>query len=399
MHPCRLKERGMRNGKKTLITLLFVLCYLLFDGSLWAFDVGLMLDQNAYYPSEESDTAFAYKGLAIPYLSGLMGDLGEFYISAGINFQNNPWSFVPELLRTELYYAEGGMEMSLGRMSYSDPLGFIASGLLDGERFSFHTEAGTFSVGAWYTGFIYKKRINIEMTDGDRESNNAAFDYGNFTDSYFAPRRVLVAFDWEHQGLGERVFARLSLLGQVDLTGAELNSQYIIGKMIVPFSVFSVSFGGCFELMQKSGDMSMAFAAELGTAWKTASQGLSLLARYSSEKSGSMAVFLPVTTNAQGQIYPVKLSGFSIASLDYTARLHRTFAISLTPSCFFLSDIISTSGKFLIGTEFFGVFYWSPLPDISVNLGGGVFLRSLGNVEPKGKNLWRAELNLVLSLF
>jgi hypothetical protein len=385
--------------KRTILTLLVTLCCLLFVPSIWAYDVGLMLDQNAYYAGVESDTAFAYKGLVIPRFSSLVGDAGEFYISAGINYQNNPWSFVPELLHTEFSWIANGMEISLGRISYSDPLGFIASGLFDGGRFSCFTEAGTFRAGAWYTGFIYKKRINIEMTDGDAESNDAAFDYGNFTGSYFAPRRVLAAFDWEHQGIGERVFARLSLLGQFDLTGAELNSQYLAGKMTVPFKSFAVSFGGCFEFMEKPGNVSTAFAAELGAVWKNTSQGLSLLTRYSSAESDSLAAFLPVTTNAQGQIFAAKLSGLSMASLDYTARLHRTFTISLTPSYFFLSDFINTSGKFFRGAEFFGAFYWSPLPDISVNLGGGAFLPSLGNVAPNEKTLWRVELNLVLSLF
>jgi hypothetical protein len=295
--------------KKTLSTLLFVICYSLFANCLWAYDVGVILDQNADYSVAGSDTVFIYKGLVIPRLSGLISSTGEFYISAGVNYQNDPWSFVPELLRTELSWRKSGMEISLGRVPYSDPLGFIASGLFDGGRFSYYTEAGTFSAGAMYTGFVYKKRINIEMTSGDEESNNAAFDYGDFSGSYFAPRRVLAAFDWEHQGLGERVFARFSCLGQFDLTGAELNSQYLAGQMIVPFELFAVSLGGSSDLMENRRNMNTAFAAELETVWKTPSQGFSLLARYSSAESGSLAAFLPVTANTQGQILAVKLSG------------------------------------------------------------------------------------------
>jgi len=171
--------------------------------------------------------------------------------------------------------------------------------------------------------------------------------------------------------------------------------------MIVPFNIFAFGFGGCLELMENSGDVNKALAAELELSWKTASQGLSLLARYSSAKSGSLAVFLPVTTNAQGQILAAKFSGLSIASLDYTARLHRTFTFGLTASYFLLSDYNASgiiSGN-LLGAEFFGAFYWSPLPDIGINLGGGAFLPSLGNVTPDGKTLWKVELNLVLSLF
>jgi hypothetical protein len=386
----------MRNKKRTVLSFLFVICYLLFDNSLWAFDVGLTLDQNIYYSGVEKLTAIPYKGLAIPRLTGLMGDIGEFYISAGINFQNNPWGYVPEILRTELFWSQRGMELSIGRISYSDPLGFIASGLFDGERFSYHTETGTFGFSALYTGLIYKKRITIEMTPGDEKSNDAAIDYDHFTDSYFAPRRVLAAIDWEHQGIGERVYARLSLLGQFDFTGAELFSQYITGKMIVPFKILIVSFGGCLELLENSENKDIALAAELGTAWRTASQGLSLLARYSSAATDSMAKFIPVTTNPQGQILLERLSGVSIASLNYTARLHQTFTISLTPSYFF--DLNNAYGRFLRGAEFFGAFYWSPLPDVNVNLGGGIFLPSLGNISRSDRNLWRVELNLVLSL-
>jgi len=384
--------------RTTVLSLLFALYYLLFVPCLWAYDVGLTLDQNANYSGVESGTAFAYNGLAIPRVSGLFGGSGEFYLSAGINYQNNPLSFVPELLRTGLSSRGNGMEISLGRITYSDPLGFIASGLFDGGRFSYYTEIGTFSTGALYTGLLYKKRISIDMTKSDEESNRAAFDYDDFTGSYFAPRRLLVAFDWEHQGIGERVFARLSLINQFDFTDAELHSQYITGKMIVPFRIFSFSLGGCLEVIENSGSMEMAFAAELGTAWKSASQGLSLSARCSSAESAPMAKFLPVTTIAQGKILPVKLSGISVFSLDYTARLHRTFSISLTPSYFLLSDFKNASGRLFMGPEFFGAFYWSILPDVSVNLGCGVFMPSLGNV-PGGKTLWRAELNLVLALF
>jgi hypothetical protein len=385
----------MENKKRILLSLLFIIFYSLFDNSLWAFDVGLTLDQNVNYSGVEKLAAIPYKGLAIPRLSGLMGDIGEFYFSAGINFQNNPFGYVPELLRTELFWSQRGMELSIGRMSYSDPLGFIASGLFDGERFSYNTETGTFSFGAWYTGFIYKKRITIEMTDDDKKLNDTALDYNEFTSSYFAPRRVLAALEWEHQGLAERVYARFSFLSQFDFTGAELYSQYITGKMIVPFKFFSVSFGGCLELMEISESKDTAFAAELGAAWRTAFQGISLLARYSSAKNASMADFNPVTTNPQGQIIAKRLSGLSMASLNYTAQLHPTFTISFTPSYFFLSDFNNTSG-YLLGPEFFGAFYWSPLPDINVNLGGGTFLPSFGNVG--GKTLWRVELNLILSM-
>jgi len=41
---------------------------------------------------------------------------------------------------------------------------------------------------------------------------------------------------------------------------------------------------------------------------------------------------------------------------------------------------------------------WSPASDLQINLGGGIFLPSLGNVAPNEKNFWRIEINAIFSL-
>jgi hypothetical protein len=377
--------------------LLIVICHLLFVSSLFAVDVGLVLDQNAEYSNSGDDTAFAYTGIAIPRITGLVGDTGDFYISAGLTYKNDPWSFVPELLRTDLSLRPGNMDFTVGRMSFDDPLGFIASGLFDGARLAFDTDKGSFGVGVWYTGFLYKKRANIEMTDNEYTANNTALDYGDFANSYFAPRRVLAAIDWEHNGLWEKVLARLSLLGQFDLSEEKLNSQYLAGKMMIPFGAFDFDLGGCFELLEANGETGSAFAAETAFAWRNPVHYLSLGAKYASGKGGNTSAFLPLTTVTQGHILEPKLSGMTIFSLDYTAKLHETFSAGLYPAYFMLTG--GDEGKRMLGGEIFAALYWSPAPDISINLGGGAFLPSLGNVTPDEKVSWRAELNVVLALF
>ena len=390
--------------KRAILALSFALCSLIFVPSLFAVDVGLVLDQNAEYSGSGGDSAFSYKGIAIPRVTGLIGDAGDFYVSAGLSYKNDPWGFVPELLRTDLNWQSGSMEFAVGRMAYDDPLGYIASGLFDGGRATFGTDAGSFSAGAWYTGFLYKKRANIEMSENELEANNNAIDYKDFFNTYFAPRRFLAAIDWEHKGLWEKALTRLSLIGQFDLTDEKINSQYLAGKATVPVETkvstgaFSIDLGGCFELIEANSDIGSAFAAETALAWRNPVHYLSLGAKYSSGESDALAAFLPLTTNTQGQILKPKLSGITMLSLDYTARLHETFSVGLYPAYFMLADS-GSAGKRMLGGEIFAAFYWSPAPDININLGGGAYLPSLGNAAPDKESYWRVELNVVLSLF
>ena len=78
----------MKNERKQLLTFLFVICYLLFADSLFAVDVGLVLDQNAIVIGD--GPAFGYNGIFIPRITGLIGNAGDFYISGGINYKSDP---------------------------------------------------------------------------------------------------------------------------------------------------------------------------------------------------------------------------------------------------------------------------------------------------------------------
>jgi len=384
--------------KISLLSLLFTICYLLTANSLFAIDVGVVLDQNAKYSNADDDTAFDYDGIAIPRITGLVGDTGDFYISAGFSYMNNPWSFVPELLRTDINWSFGGMDLTVGRMVYDDPLGYIASGLFDGARFSYNTNTGTFSIGAWYTGLLYKKRANIEMTENENMAINTDLYYGDFANTYFAPRRVLAALDWEYKGLLEKAITNLSLLGQFDLTEEKLNSQYFAGKIIIPYGAFSFILGGCFELIEANDETNSAFAAQAAVEWRHPVHYLALGAKYASGKTGSLSAFLPLTTNTLGHILEPKLSGLTMISLDYTARLNDIYSVGVFPAYFMLNGSDS-GGKNRLGAEIFAAFYYSPMPDISINLGAGAFLPSLGNVTPDEKASWRVELNVVISLY
>ena len=385
---------------------------------LWAVDFGFVLDQTAGFGGYGTDGKFDYSGMAIPRFSTLVGDNGSLFISAGFradyqyqvaDYQYKNWILMPELLRTEFSWHFGAGQITVGRMQYSDPLGFIANGLFDGARVSLETTAGTFSAGAWYTGLLYKLRANIAMTDREVEANNIKPDYTHFSDTYFAPRRIVSALSWEHPELGQLFRVNIDLLGQFDVSGyTPLNTQYAVAKVAFPWDAFVFNLGGSFEMKEVSGDTGIGLAGELGAAWAlptTFESRLSLLGRFTSGvvANSSVDAFLPVTTELQGDILQAKLSALSVISLDYTARLTQALSAGISSSYFVRSDLATYSdygnNGYFLGNEFFAALFWNPFTDIQVNLGGGVFLPSLGNAAPDGENLWRIALNVILALY
>ena len=390
-----------------------VLLVLICGASVWAADFGLVLDQSAGISGFESDSNFDYTGGLLPRVSGLAGENGEYYVSAGfyLKYKIEEFSFVPELLRTDINFRFNNIYFRLGRMYYQDPMALITDGLFDGAIVGYNTPVGLFSLGAWYTGLLFKDRANITMTVSDYEKTAAVLDYSDFAETYFAPKKFIAALGWEHPALGERFRTRLSALGQFDLGSEKLNTQYFVGKITLPITSAFFDVGGAFELKEYDGNTATGFAAELGLSWFTpipVSDRLLLRGRYASGSTSAMGAFLPVTTVEQGTLLKAKLSGLSVITLDYSARLARPVGLSLAANYFIRNDtktyisypVSEGDGDGnMLGGEFFAWLLWSPFSDLRVNLGGGVFLPSMGNVAPDAASLWRLELNVILALF
>ena len=369
---------------------------------LSAFDFELVLDQSAAYDRTGETNSFEYEGSLVPRFSGLLGENGNYAVSAGLSYEygkagNEQWNLIPELIEANFFFNFNNWNLNFGRMFYQAPLSFIVNGFFDGGLISFDTRAGIFSAGAWYTGFINKSRAMIKMTDEEYRDFYSVIEYNNdFVNTYFAPSRAFMALEWEHPSIARYLRLGVSLLGQFDFTNEELHSQYLIAKMTMPFGIFTLDLGGCFSLLQQSGEMKTALAAEMELGWYWQKQGLSFLARYSSGHADSMGAFLPITTTTQGNILYSALSGLTVFSIDYSLRLHQMLSFNLIPA-YYIGNAGANSG--VSGGEIFGRINFSPFSDIMFSLGGGMFIPSPENTAPYDNNVWRLELNLVIAIF
>jgi hypothetical protein len=427
IHP-QNKYSTSRHGS-LLIRSLF-LAFFIFNSSFlmcYAADFGLVLGQYAEFNTEgkggntvPSPEGFQYQASLLPHFSMLLKDSSELYFSAGIslNIEDHIYG-VFELLRNEYSYHSGNWRIRAGRIHYSDPLDLVATGLFDGARFTYNTTRGNFGVGAWYTGLLYKKNANITMTTADQVSWDTALDYGDFFNTYFAPRRFLASLDWEHPAVAELLSLKAAITIQADLSGKDekYHSQYFTVKASLPFKSFLFELGGSLEIAEFKPEidgkaLNAAFAWDLGLSWTLPTKfdsELSFTGLFASGNTyGSVGAFVPVTGNLYGKIIQAKLSGISILSLDYTAQFVESLKVSLITSYFVRNDLgtflawpvnhADNTGYFL-GNELFLGLAWSPVSDVQLSLGGGVFLPVLGNVNPGEKPKWRAELSAVIVLY
>jgi hypothetical protein len=417
-----LREKEMPEMNRITFSnciVVFLIFLLLPLFALPANDWGLQLDQGADVHNSPGGNNFSYSGTVIPWLSAPAGP-AKAYLSGAFTaeFVNGSFSPIPELLRTEASFPLGeGGEIKAGRMIYNDPAGLVANGLFDGAAFSLDSGLGAFRAGIWYAGLLYKKNAKIAMTDGETDSYDAPLDYSDsarFAATYFAPRRLLFALDWDNAGLSESLRLKAGFVGQADLSGGgELyHSQYLAAKAGILVNDFAFDAGACFELAEivsgASSQSKAALAGELGAGWlppTSIKDRLTLTARLSSGSDGALTAFAPITAEEQGGVLKAKLSGLSAIRLDYAARPRESLLFSLASTYFFLSDGVTykdlppgSAGR-VLGNEFSGSLSWSPFSDLRFNLGGGAFLPSWGNADGAGETRWRVELNAVLTIF
>jgi len=403
--------------KVKIISFIIAIVFLL-PSFLYAADFGLVLNVMGGYGNPEiEENEPEIKTDLWTYFSTLVGDNGEFIATAGFTLgSNEEFYHVPEILHTEFTMRFGASGIRVGRFTYIDPLAFIASGLFDGIQYSYNSSKGIFSIGAWYTGLLYKKNVNITMTSEDMEEFGKPFDYSDFFNTYFAPRRAFAAFGWEHPSVGELVHLNSAVIAQIDFTNADskYNNQYIILKAGMPVNNLLFELGGSIELSQVSGeknDNSIALAGLAGFSWLFPGEYNSRLS-FTGRIAGGVVdgfcdAFVPITTKYYGYVLKHKLSGLSVMTLDYSKRFNNAIGASFTTSYFIRNDlgtylsypVDSNNNGYFLGPDFSARATWSPASDLQFNLSGGTFLPALGNAGRKEKAMWRVELSATMAIF
>lgn len=392
-----------------IFTVLLALLFL--PASLWAADFGLVAGMQGGLGNsiDNDDSRFDFKMDLWPRYSALIGDNAEFSISAGftINADDDVF-FVPELLLTEFSMLFGASGIRLGRINYSDPLTYVAEGIFDGAQFFYNSQTGNFNIGVWYTGLLYKKNAYITMTNDDEANFHVPLDFDNFSDTYFASRRMIAALGWEHPSISELLHLKTAFIAQVDLNDVDekYNSQYVILKAAVPVNNFLIELGGGLEFSSGIG-----FAGEIGLFWLFPSvynSRLSFTGKIAGGKADDIEAFNPITTKSYGSIFKHRMSGISVFALNYSSRFNQTTSGSFNASYFVRNDLGTFNGYpisadsgdgYFLGPEIFAGFAWNPFSDLQFNVGGGAFIPSLGDTAPDAKVLWRTELSVTLAIF
>jgi hypothetical protein len=266
----------------------------------------------------------------------------------------------------------------------------------------------------WYTGLLYKQNANILMTDNDRESYDTLVDYGDFSNTYFAPKRIFASVGWEHPSVGEFIHLNAAIIGQFDLTEEDekYHSQYMILKAGIPLKNLFIDFGGSLEFYQTPADEShIAFAGEFGLYWRFSqvfNSRLSLTGRISGGVIENFCgAFNPITTKYYGHIFQQTLSGLSVFTLNYSGRPVKTLGTSVTAAYFVRNDLGTYSGYpaspdsngYILGPDFSAKIIWSPFSDLQINFISGVFVPAMGDAGPEEKPQWHIGLSATITVY
>jgi len=391
---------------------LFSLILLTISGIIFCADFGLELDQLV----EVKNDLYTYEAGVTPWFSYSNGRNISLYFSVIFTFRfsgdyskNNTLALIPEISRfTFLCNFNENISLEAGRMEYNDGLDFIASGLFDGLRFGVELPPGSLSASVFYTGFLYKETAAIVMTDTDSFYYDIPFKITNYGD-YFASRRMLAAVSWDmplefNTGNGAKLSA--DILAQFDFNrrADTLHSQYITALMeFYPKDMLRVSGGLLFSMMQNGyGNFGTAFGflaqCKIGFHSTKVSDllGITAKATFGTVKNDFNS-YTPVSGVPQGSVFEETLSGLALLCVDYNIKITKTLFAQCAVSYFVRTYNVPDEGNFY-GGEFFASFGWQPLDDISVFLGGGVFIPGMGNVYPKGTGvMWKVTAGFTLS--
>jgi hypothetical protein len=386
-------------------------------GALYSLDYGGVVSQNLKRENSSADKDNADTGYGLkfgPWASLALPQNLFLYLSAGLTgeYELEKWKPIFELDRFELTWRpRPNIFAEAGRFAYADPLGLVAAGLFDGAAVSLGLEKSRLSLGAFYTGLLYKKTANITMTSRD------VLDYAD-GDHYWAPPRFFVSAVYTVPGLiSWRDTFTTGFIFQFDLRDearTKLHTQYALVQYLWnPLDVLTFNLGGVLGLAQREGAGSgYHYALALAGDWApptNMNDQLSFRFRYASglaDNNETQGAFTPITTVSQSGVFSAGFSGLMAVSARFTLRpleelslVNEAGFLMRTDLATFTAEGLDPGSKsHLLGMELCLSLIWAPFSDLALNAGGGVFFplpesAFYNETPPK----WNASLGVIFS--
>ena len=395
--------------KRVFLIILFVVA---FGGAgIFASDFGILID-GQFNAKGADETVSSGSLLLAPWFSAPLGT-ADFFVSLGMNVTyKDSWFTVPELLRLELAVRpSSSFAMRAGRIFWEDPSLFTAWGPFDGLELFLDLGKSRFGAAALYTGLLYKDRALVNFNPGGADDYNAAFDWDNFENTYFAHRRFLAALYGEFPGLPyKRGQLYAGLLAQFDLSGAEepFHTQYLFLRNTLNYKRLDLSLAGAAELENTEAEgIKPAFAAAIEGGIKisyTLQDRFSLGLRWASGEGPNTAAFFPITREAQGVALRPALSGIMAVRANYEVLPFQSLTAEFGGRYFLRTDSGSFADKdienesYLLGAEVNASLLWAPLSDLSFSMAGGLFMPKTGKAMSDDANIrWFFSLETIFS--
>jgi hypothetical protein len=385
----------------------------------FAADFGLVLGTEGEYADNLNPDGFSLTSTASPLFSAVFTETLNLYVSGKMTFEYEekaepPQSYVFEPERTELnLHPASALYLGLGRQRFGDPAGLIASGLFDGAAGSLNLGLCRLSLGAYYTGLLYKETANILLTPGDRERYEKPLDSSGL-EGYFASRRVLLALTAEFPDLTSRTSLSAQALAQFDLNGdtENLNTQYLELRVAAePLDPLHLSLGGIGELLQAQDELWGSMAAFTGADWElpgTVTDMLSAEFLWTSGRNGEhIQAFTPVSGRNAGRIFDGGTGALIKAALSYRLRPLNSVSLEAGTAYFIRTDLETLgdseldedSDSRLLGGELYGSLLWAPDPAFRFNAGGGAFFPKWGEAYREDAPVkWKVNMGVIVSL-
>ncbi len=397
--------------KITVALILFILLIPAFTLSAYDQIWGVRLDLNLELPeiagssfgiSTENAVGIWYRGRWSPAanmeVDGGVAFDGDFLFGLTnelkFSFHGFFYTIYPELDKLNFYGNTGIFGYKAGRQLTGDPAGLIIDAPFDGIDFGVDIGKHIFTVGAGYTGLVFRESAEFFMTETDVKR-----------DSALAAPRIMEYLVWDMPAAASWLYPSVYFLAVQDLTSAEdqvaydnkrFNSMYLelfsrgfLGQSFI-YDLSLVGQYGTYDAATVLGGI-----GRLGFSWLPSTHsrlGVDLIRStgddwgrgtylLGSTTETELSQYLPVSiVSTQGFVVEFEIGNLTSLGAFYAKRPSETFSWELRTTTFLRSAlgpvstgyVDNTSDGYFLGQEGVMSFFWRPKSDFGWDFKVGV---------------------------